>query len=333
LSSGALTAQVTAAQVASAAQATIVGVNPDGTVSNQQTLTVAAAPSIAAIDPPSVTASSPAFLLSVYGSGFAPGAVVQLNGAALSTSRVSSTRLNAQVTAAQVANAAQLNIVMLNPGPPPQTSNTQTLSVVSTPVINFLEPATVVAGSANFTLTVSGSGFVSGAAVKLGGTSLTTEFQGASELTAQVTAAQVQSVGSLSITVSNPNGTASNAQTLAVAAAPTIASIDPGTVTADSAAFALAIHGSGFVSGSVVELNGMALSTTFVDSTELDAHVPRSGYTTGTDGSFVLFFDSVKGRSQVVSLIVSHPSFANPKSIDVTVLRGATVSMSIDMSS
>jgi hypothetical protein len=65
----------------------------------------------------------------------------------------------------------------------------------------------------------------------------------------------------------------------------------------------------------------------------LDAHVPRSGYTTGDDGTFVLFFDNVTGRSQVVTLVVSHPSFAKPQSIDVTVLRGATVSVSVDMSS
>jgi len=333
LSSGTLTAQVTAAQVAGAAQVTVLAVNPDGTASNQQKLTVAAAPAIVSIDPPSVTAGSPAFALVVRGSGFAPAATVQLNSLGLSTTWVSSTQVNAQVTAALVARAVQGKIVITNPGPRPQRSNTQNLAVVSTLVINSLEPTAVVAGNAEFTLTVRGSGFVSGAAVNLAGTALPTQFQGASELTAQVTATQIAAVGQLAVTVSNPDRTASNAQMLAVIAAPAIASIDPSSVTAGSGAFALTVRGSAFESGSVVELNGTELSTVFVDSTELDAHVPRNGYTTANDGTFVLFFDSIGGRSQAVSLLVSHPSVPNPKSVDATVIRGATVSVNIDMSS
>jgi len=189
-----------------------------------------------------------------------------------------------------------------------------------------------VAGSAAFGLTVNGSGFASGAIAKLGTTALPTEVLGATELTAQLTAAQVQSVAQLSITVSNPSGPASNAQTLAVVAAPAITSLDPGTVSAGSAAFTLVVRGSGFASGSVVELNGTTLATTFVNSTELDALVPRSGYTTGADGTYVLFFDNVGGSGETVTLIVSHPSYPNPKSISVAVLRGATVTANIDMS-
>jgi hypothetical protein len=82
----------------------------------------------------------------------------------------------------------------------------------------------------------------------------------------------------------------------------------------------------------VVQLNGTDLPTTFVNSGQLDAHVPRSGYTTGNDGTFVLFFDDIKGRSQIVTLLATHPRFPKPKSQDVTVLRSATVSVPIDMS-
>jgi hypothetical protein len=333
LSSGGLAAQVKAAQVATVKQVTILAANPDGTASNQKTLTVAAAPSIASIDPPSVTAGSAAFTLTVYGGGFAPGALVELNGAALPTTHVSSTQLDAQVTAAQVAGAANLNVAAVNPGPPAQSSNTATLAVVGTPVIHSLEPSTVVAGSPAFTLVVRGSGFAAGATVQLGGTALATAFEGAMELTAKVSAAQVAATGSLSISVFNPTGPASNAQTLTVAAAPTIGSIEPSTVAAGSGSFALVIRGSGFTPGSVVELGSAAVSTTFVNSTELDAHVPRSGYTTGSDGTFVLFFDDVGGRGQPVQLLVSHPSFPNPKSVTVNVLRGYTVSIDVDMSS
>jgi hypothetical protein len=333
LSAGGMAAKVTAAQIAAASQVTITVANPDGSASNQLTLTVAAAPAISTVSPSSVTAGSPAFTLVVSGSGFAQNAVVELNGTAVATTWVSSTQLSAPVPAGDVAAAGSLNIVVANPGPPAQNSNTQNVTVVSTPAINSLEPATVLAGSPDFTLTVGGSGFVSGVVVKVGATAVTTEFLGPSELTAQVTAALVATAGSLSITVSNPGGAASNASALPVAAAPGITSLDPSSVSAGSAAFALVVRGTGFVQGAVVELNGAALSTTFVNSTELDAHVPRSGYTTGDDGTFVLFFDGATGSSQVVTLVVSHPSFPKPKSVNVTVLQGLTSSVNVDMSS
>ena len=333
LDSSTLIAQVSADLVAAAAQVTVIAVNPDGTSSNSQTLTVATAPTIASINPQSVTAGSPGFSLSVQGSGFVPGAVVQLRSTALATTWLSSTLLQAEILPGQVATAAQMNVAVKNPGPRPRSSNVQVLAVASTPVINSLEPAAMIAGSEAFTLTVVGGGFVSGAVVKLGGAALPTTFQSANELTAQVTAAQVAAVASLSFTVSNPNGTTSNGQTLAVIAAPAISSLQPTSVTAGPAAFALVVRGTGFVSGFSVELNRTPLSTTFIDSTELDAHVPRSGYTTGADGTFVLFFDDIAGLSQVRTIVVTHPSYPNAKLLDVTLLRGAMVSVSIDMSS
>jgi hypothetical protein len=337
ITANALFAQVTGAEVATAAQLSVAVSNPDGTASNQQTLTVAAAPAISSaagsIDPPTVTAGSAAFTLTVQGSGFATDAAVELSGAALATTFVSSTEVQAQIAPAQVAASAQLNVVVVNPGPPALTSNAEVLAVVSTPVINSLEPGAVIAGSGPITLTIGGSGFVAGSVAEVGGTAIPTVFMNATEITAQVTAAQVASVGQLSILVSNPGGASSNAQTLTVAAAPTIRSIAPATVAADSAAFELTVLGSGFASGAVVNLNGNALPTTFVSSVELDAIVPRSGYTTGSDGTFVLFFDDISGRSQPVTLIVTHPSVPNPKLVNVTVLRGATVSVDIDMSS
>jgi hypothetical protein len=333
LSSGGLAAQVNEAQVKAAAQVTITALNPDATVSSPQKLTIAVAPNIVSIDPPSVAAGCPAFALSIQGSGFAPGATVELRGIALATTWRSSTQLKAQVTAAQVVNAGQMNVVVNNPGAGSQPSNMQIFVVASTPVISSLEPSTVIAGSPGFSITVSGSGFVSGAVVKLGGASLPTAFQSSSQLTAQVGTAQVTGAGRLSITVSNPNGRVSNAQMLVVVNALAVSSLQPATTAAGTAAIPLAIRGSGFVAGSVVELNGIALSTSFVDSTTLHAHVSRSGYTTSKDGTFVLFFDDVKEPRQTKTLTVSHPACPKAKSVDVTVVRGSTVSFSIDMSS
>jgi hypothetical protein len=71
-------------------------------------------------------------------------------------------------------------------------------------VNNPLVPATVTPGGPAFTLTVNGTGFVSGAVVKWNGTSLATTFVSQGQLTAAVPAARVAAVSTANVTVTNP---------------------------------------------------------------------------------------------------------------------------------
>lgn len=68
-----------------------------------------------------------------------------------------------------------------------------------------LIPAATVPGSAGFTLTVNGTGFVTGAVVDWNGTALPTTFVSSSRLTAAVPAANVAKLGTASVTVVNPS--------------------------------------------------------------------------------------------------------------------------------
>lgn len=89
------------------------------------------------------------------------------------------------------------------------------------PLVNQpLVPTAVGPGSASFTLTVNGTGFVSGSAVNWNGTALTTTFVSSSQLTATVPAANIATASTASITVSNPSpgGGTSNAVFFAVSA-------------------------------------------------------------------------------------------------------------------
>jgi FG-GAP-like repeat/Putative Ig domain len=67
-----------------------------------------------------------------------------------------------------------------------------------------LVPSSTAPGGSAFTLTVNGSGFISGATVNFNGTALTTTFVSGSQLTASVPAASIASAGTASITVTNP---------------------------------------------------------------------------------------------------------------------------------
>ncbi len=82
------------------------------------------------------------------------------------------------------------------------------------PLVNApLVPGFKAPGSAAFTLTVDGSGFVSGAVVNWNGNARTTTFVSSSKVTAAITAADVATAGTATVTVSNPapGGGSSNA--------------------------------------------------------------------------------------------------------------------------
>lgn len=61
-----------------------------------------------------------------------------------------------------------------------------------------------------------------------------------------------------------------------IASGPTLASISPASASAGSPALTLHVTGSRFVSGSVVQWNGMALTTSYVSASKLNAAVPAS---------------------------------------------------------
>jgi hypothetical protein len=74
-----------------------------------------------------------------------------------------------------------------------------------TPFINQpLVPNTRLPGGGAFTLTVEGTGFVSGAVVNWNGSARTTTFQNSGKLTAAISASDVAAVGTASVTVVNP---------------------------------------------------------------------------------------------------------------------------------
>lgn len=72
------------------------------------------------------------------------------------------------------------------------------------PAIIALSPAFTDAGGPGFTLTVSGAGFASGSVAYLGTAAMTTSFVSATELTAQIPAAQIGTTGTATVTVQTP---------------------------------------------------------------------------------------------------------------------------------
>lgn len=122
----------------------------------------------------------------------------------ISASATTGTRTVSVTTAADTSNTLQFTVNAANP----------------LPQLTSISPSSVVAGSAAFTLTVNGSGFISSSTARVNGSNRTTSFVSANQLTAQIPASDIATAGSLTITVFNPapGGGTSNGQALTVTA-------------------------------------------------------------------------------------------------------------------
>jgi subtilisin family serine protease len=116
-------------------------------------------------------------------------------------------------------SAAQLKQAVVSTGDSVAALSTTTTSgrrvnarnALVVPSIMSLSPASTTAGAAAFTLTVDGVNFDSSAVVRWNGANRTTTFVSATQLTAAITAADVASAGTASITVSNPSKSTTSA--------------------------------------------------------------------------------------------------------------------------
>jgi hypothetical protein len=181
------------------------------------------------------------------------------------------------------------------------------------PSINSLSPSTVTARGGDFTLTVNGSGFVGTSVVRVNGADRATTFVNNTQLQAAITAADIAAAGSAQITVFTPapGGGTSNALTLTITLdnpVPAISSLSPSSATAGGAGFTLTVNGSDFVNGSVVQLDGVARTTVFVSSTQLQATIPASDIAAAGTAQITVFNPAPAGGTSDILIFTIAPS-------------------------
>jgi uncharacterized repeat protein (TIGR01451 family) len=103
-----------------------------------------------------------------------------------------------------------------NPANNKATSTTAVSGAAYSPIptVSSISPALVQAGSSSFTLTVNGSGFISGSVVQLNSTPVPTTVATSGQLTATVDASNVASLGWVWISVANPGPGGGNSVSL-----------------------------------------------------------------------------------------------------------------------
>lgn len=169
------------------------------------------APSISSLSPTQATAGSPAQTVTVNGSGFVQASTVTFNGTARATTFVSASQLTASLAAADLVTTGTYPIAVSNPTPGGGTS-AQVNFLVSGPLaLSSFSPATSTTGLDSLALAINGSGFLANAVVTVNGVTVPSTFVGATKLVVVLKSNVLQTVGTLTINVSNAGSTGAGA--------------------------------------------------------------------------------------------------------------------------
>ena len=275
-------------------------------------------PSLSSLDPSGAVAGGAGFTLSVMGSNFTSGSVVNFNSVPRQTAFVSSTELTIAVTASDISNSGAATITVTNPASGSSaggTSNALTLTIVTAsgqPVVGGLVPPSATAGGMGFTLSVTGSNFTPISVVAFNGGTVASTFVSATQLQASIPASAIAVAGTPLVTVSNPGSSPSVAISFTVNnPVPAATVLSPPSVLVGSPAVTLTVSGNNFNASSGILLNGSPAPTTFVSTTNLQATLPASDFV--NPGAFNISVSNPApggGTSVVLTLAVNNP--ANP---------------------
>lgn len=259
----------------------VVNPPPGGGASTPISFTVTnPAASVQAINPSAAFVGSAPLQMTVNGSGFVAGSNVLFNGAALPTTYVSSSKLEANVPAASLGAAGDFPVAVSNPPPGGGVTAPVVFRVqYPAPQPSSLAPSSAAAGAGPTNVVVTGIGFFITSQITFEGAPAATTYQDATHLKATLTAAQLASAGSIAVRVVNsaPGGGTSSALAFSVNnGLPAISSLNPSSVASGSPDRTITITGSGFVPTSTAKSNGILVMTTYVSATKLSAVVPSN---------------------------------------------------------
>lgn len=308
-----LTMDLLATDVETLANARITVVNgaPGGGTSGSVPVAVGyPLPKIVSVTPSTVPMQPPfgsATTITVVGSGFVNGSTLRLGASAIPLLSLTSTQLVASISSFYLEKPGTLALTVVNPSPGGGTSNAVDLSVAyPVPTVTSVSPDSAFTGAA-FTLTVNGTGFGASTVVRWNGADRPTTFVSSTRVTAAISATDVASPATVTVTVANPapGGGASNAITFPVRErAPSIGAISPGTITSGAGATVVTITGTNFRTGATAQWDGQDRSASVTSSTSMTVTLLASDVASARVGRITVTNPGASGVSNAMSLAV-----------------------------
>ncbi len=248
------------------------------------------APTIASLSTLSIPAGNPDFTLQIDGTGFIAGTSVQFDKSELTPSFVSQTRVTVTVPHDLVATARIVEVAAVSPAPGGGTSNALEFTIENpAPVLQTLSLTSILAGSGDFALTLTGSSFASGAAVNFGSQALQPTSSSATQLevTVPTTLIAAGEIVQVSVTNPGPGGGTSDLQPFTVLnPAPALSSLSVESALLGSSALSLELTGTNFIPATSVVVGSTVLKPVIISSTQLSITLPET--TLANSGVFQL---------------------------------------------
>ncbi len=274
-------------------------------------------PSVTSLSPASSSAGAAAQTLTITGTGFVASSAVTFNAASHTATLVSATQLTIPLTAADQATGGTFSVVVTNPAPGGGTSSPVNFAVNNpAPVVTTISPASAEVGAAAQTLTVTGTGFVSGTTATFNGAAATPTIVSPTQLTIPLTAANQAAVGSFAVVLTNPApGGGSSAAVNFIVTGPVIAGTVYKGASMGSTVTAYEVNADGS-NGDAIGTATTASDGTF--SLGVTALPPGAVRLTAAGGNYASEFDAstVTGTSSVSALLDSVT--ANVSGISIT---------------
>jgi outer membrane protein assembly factor BamB len=275
----------------------------------------AATPVIDSLLPGSAPAGSPAFTLNIAAEFVDTSSVVLWNGSPRATTVVPGSGYNAQVTAqitaADVADVGMPEVTITNAASGGPVSDPQRFNVQA-PAVAAINPSSIVAGAPSFTMSVAVSGAVPQSTVLWNGSPRPTTFVSSTEITAQITATDVQTAGNATVSVANGGGSGATTSGTTFMITPlaslALVAVSPKTVSAGGPAFQLTLLGSGFRSNSVVDWNGSPRPTTYISDTELTAQITTADIAAVATATVLVSNLAAQGGNSVAAAVAITPT-------------------------
>ena len=219
------------------------------------------APSVTNVEPSSGPAGG-GTLVTITGANLTGASAVKFAGVNATAVKVEAP---SEIVATSPAGSGTVNVTVTTPGGTSAEGSADHYTYIPAPTVTKVEPSSgpTAGGTA---VTITGSGFLTGATVTIGSVASEVEVVSEDEITAKTSAG----LGTPEVVVSDGGGTSTGGPTYTYIPAPTVTKVDPpsGSVVGGTA---VTIKGSGFLKGSTVTIGSAASAVEVVSETELKA--------------------------------------------------------------